>query len=77
MEGRDVDLRKKIEHPFPCEKVHVTVQFESLCHFVHLKCLLDELNSNKQTHQCAKSDLDSTCSFNPDGGTVTVLLRTK
>ena len=37
MEGRDVDIRKKVEHPFPREKAHVTVQFESLCRFVNLK----------------------------------------
>ena len=37
MEGRDVDIRKKVEHAFSCEKVHVTVQFELLCYFVHLE----------------------------------------
>ena len=68
MEGRDMDIREKVEHPFPREKVQVTVQFESLCHSVHLKGLLDELNSNKQTHQSTESHLDSSRSFWPDRG---------
>ena len=70
MEGRDVDIRKKVGHAFFCEKVHVTAQFESLCHFVHLKGLPDELNGHEQTHQCTESDLDSVYSFRPDGGTL-------
>ena len=36
-EGRDVDIRKEVEHAFPREKVDVTAQLESLCRFVHLE----------------------------------------
>ena len=53
-----LDLRKKIEHAFLCEKVQVTAQFEAFCHSVHLKWLRDELNTNEETHQCANNAPD-------------------
>ena len=65
-----MDIRKKVEHAFPREEAHVTVQFESFCHFVNLKWLPDKLNSNKQTHQSTESDLNSNHSFRPDRETV-------
>ena len=46
-EGRDVDVRKKVDHAFPDKKVHVTVQAEMLCYFVHLECLLDEFDTDE------------------------------
>ena len=49
MGRRDVDIRKKVEHAFPHEQVHVMAQFESLCHSVHLERLSDELDSHEQT----------------------------
>ena len=57
MKGRDVDIRKKVNHAFPDEKVHVTVQVKMLGCIVHLKSLLDELDNDKQTYQCTESDL--------------------
>ena len=52
-----MDVHKKVDHAFPEKKVHVTIQAEMLCRFVHLMSLLDEFENDEQTHQCAKSDL--------------------
>ena len=68
-EGRDMDIRKKINRAFPYEKVHVTVQAEMLCCFVHLKCFPDELSNDKQTHDCTESDLDGAYNLGQDRGT--------
>ena len=59
IKGRDSDIRKKVNHAFPNNKVHVTVQAEMFCCFVHLTCLPDELNTDEETHQCAERDLDT------------------
>ena len=64
------NVRKQVDYDFPNEKVHVTVQLEMFCCFIHLKCLPDELDVDEQTHQCTESDLDSVYSFGPNGRAV-------
>ena len=62
-----MDIRKIVDHAFPNEKGHVTVQAKMLCCFVHLIHLPDELDKDKQTHQCTESDLDSSYNLGPNG----------
>ena len=36
-EGRDVDVRNKVEHALPYKKVYITAQLDPLRRLVHLK----------------------------------------
>ena len=62
-----MDIRKIVDHAFPNEKGHVTVQAKMLCCFVHLIHLPDELDKDKQTHQCTESDLGTDNKQSPNG----------
>ena len=55
-----MDIRKKVNHAFPSEKVRVTVQAEMICCFEYLMCPPDDLDNDKQTHEGAESDLHRT-----------------
>ena len=64
----DVDVHKKVNDPLPRKEVRVTIQLESPCRSVYMKCLSDELDSNKQAHRCAESHLDAVRDLNPNDG---------
>ena len=70
-------IRKKVDYAFPHEKFHVTVWAEMLCGFVHLMCLLGELDNDKQTHQCTEGDLNNTYNIGENGGTVLLHAKRK
>ena len=63
------DIRKKVDHAIPSEEVHVTVQVEILCCFVHLMCLSDKLDNDEQRHECTECNLNSAYDLGQNGGT--------
>ena len=53
LEGKGVDVRKKVEDAIPREKAQVAADFELLCNSVHLKRLPDESNNSEKAQQCS------------------------
>lgn len=62
------DIRKKVDQAFSRKNVHVTAELESLCCFVHLKCLLGESNGDEQTHYCTEGQLEAIYGVRPNWG---------
>jgi hypothetical protein len=62
-----VDVREEVEHAFPGEKVHITVELPLMCRFIQLKRLPDELGSHEETNYHSDRKLKTVVHHSPNG----------